>query len=209
MKIWLRIRLVVALMAVLFTATACLGRFAAFNELSRWNQQIHEDRWVNEIVFIALVIVPVYEVALLADVLIFNSVEFWSGENPINESGNRLDRHYQKTAKRGSMEIVQRFFDTGTRRSMVVDRYDTGRLAETMVLFKESGQPEYLGLVVAGNAEVSVFSIVPEPEGPILTRFRNGGSPLVTSFRESSLERMTMDIARILQTRQERVAYAH
>ena len=38
---------------------------------------------MNELVFIALHIVPVYEIAYLADVIVFNSIEFWSGSNPV------------------------------------------------------------------------------------------------------------------------------
>jgi hypothetical protein len=38
---------------------------------------------VNEVVFIALHIVPVYEVSYLADLFVINSIEFWTGENPV------------------------------------------------------------------------------------------------------------------------------
>ena len=44
-------------------------------------------KFVNEIVFLAFHIVPVYEVAYFADVLVLNSIEFWSGSNPIAQVG--------------------------------------------------------------------------------------------------------------------------
>ena len=42
---------------------------------------------VNELVFIAFHIIPVYEVAYLADVLVLNSIEFWTGSNPMADVG--------------------------------------------------------------------------------------------------------------------------
>ena len=36
--------------------------------------------------FIVFVWVPVYELATLGDALVFNSIEFWTGENPIDTS---------------------------------------------------------------------------------------------------------------------------
>jgi hypothetical protein len=34
-------------------------------------------------VFLGMVILPVYELATLADVLVLNSIEFWTGNNPV------------------------------------------------------------------------------------------------------------------------------
>ena len=52
-----------------------------------WNQGLG-NKFVNEIVFLAFHVVPVYEVAYLADVLVLNSIEFWSGSNPVAEVGS-------------------------------------------------------------------------------------------------------------------------
>lgn len=64
------------------TMTSCIGSFSLSNKLLAWNKQVG-DKVVNELVFIAFCIVPVYEVSLLADVLVINSIEFWSGSNPV------------------------------------------------------------------------------------------------------------------------------
>ncbi len=55
-------------------------------DLYHWNQGLG-NKFVNEIVFLAFHIVPVYEVAYFADVLVLNSIEFWSGSNPIAQVG--------------------------------------------------------------------------------------------------------------------------
>lgn len=63
-------------------STSCIGRFALTNKLLSWNQQI-SNKFVNELVFIAFWAIPVYEVSALADILVINSIEFWSGSNPV------------------------------------------------------------------------------------------------------------------------------
>ena len=40
----------------------------------------HRSKFVNELVFFAFWILPVYEVSGLADLLVLNSIEFWSGK---------------------------------------------------------------------------------------------------------------------------------
>jgi len=67
--------------ALAATLTSCLGPNKTFNDLNDWNDQVTENEWANEAVFIGLNIVPVYSLAYLADVVVFNSIEFWDGEN--------------------------------------------------------------------------------------------------------------------------------
>ena len=62
--------------------SSCIGSFTMTNKLLNWNKTVG-DKFVNELVFFAFWIIPVYEVAALADVLVLNSIEFWSGENPV------------------------------------------------------------------------------------------------------------------------------
>lgn len=71
--------------SVLFSS--CIGSFGLTNKLLDWNRNI-DSKFVNELVFIAFWIVPVYEISALADVLVLNSIEFWSGNNPVADVGN-------------------------------------------------------------------------------------------------------------------------
>ena len=66
---------------------SCIGSFGLFNRLNTWNQSIG-NKFVNELVLLAFNIVPVYGVAYLADVLVINSIEFWSGSNPMANVGD-------------------------------------------------------------------------------------------------------------------------
>lgn len=69
-------------LAASILCTSCIGSFSLTNKLLSWNKTI-DGKFVNELVFFAFWIVPVYEVAALADVVVLNSIEFWSGENPV------------------------------------------------------------------------------------------------------------------------------
>lgn len=83
-----RLTLVAALAlsgTILFSS--CVGSFGLFNRISSWNQTVG-NKFVNELVFLALNIVPVYGVAYMADALVINSIEFWSGSNPMANVGD-------------------------------------------------------------------------------------------------------------------------
>lgn len=70
--------------------TSCIGNFALTNKLMSWNNQIG-NKFVNELVFICFWFLPVYEVTAMADLLVLNSIEFWSGTNPIAQGKSVID----------------------------------------------------------------------------------------------------------------------
>ncbi len=78
-------------MAIVLSGTilfsSCVGSFSLFNRLCTWNQGV-SNKFVNELVFLALNIVPAYGVCYLADILVINSIEFWTGSNPMADVGN-------------------------------------------------------------------------------------------------------------------------
>lgn len=80
-----------AIAALLFSSlTSCMGKFALTRNLYAWNEQV-SNKFVNEILFVAFWILPVYEVCSLADLLVLNSIEFWSGDNPLTASVKTID----------------------------------------------------------------------------------------------------------------------
>lgn len=65
-----------------FLFSSCIGSFGLHGKLTSWNQSI-SSKFVNELVFLAFHIIPVYEIAYFADIVVINSIEFWTGSNPI------------------------------------------------------------------------------------------------------------------------------
>lgn len=72
--------------------SSCIGSFSLTSKLLSWNRQVG-NKFVNELVFFAFWILPVYEVSALADVLVLNSIEFWSGSNPVAKGKKVIDGH--------------------------------------------------------------------------------------------------------------------
>lgn len=64
------------------TFTSCIGSFSLSNKVLSWNNSV-SSKWVNELIFFAMWFIPVYEICMFADVILFNSIEFWTGNNPI------------------------------------------------------------------------------------------------------------------------------
>lgn len=74
---------VVLITASSLTLTGCFGSFSLTTKLHRWNDNVSGSKFVNELVFLGMCIIPAYELFLLGDVLIFNTIEFWGEKNPI------------------------------------------------------------------------------------------------------------------------------
>ena len=88
-KNYLTVALAIALASSMMLSS-CIGSFSLTNKLLGWNRQVG-NKFVNELVFFAFWILPVYEVSALADVLVLNSIEFWSGTNPVAHGKKVID----------------------------------------------------------------------------------------------------------------------
>ncbi len=74
------------LLACLGTAS-CLGPDHLYNSIKNWNAKLSEKDWVNEGLYLVMVIIPVYPIALFGDALVFNTIDYWSGTPTINDPG--------------------------------------------------------------------------------------------------------------------------
>lgn len=72
----------VGVVGISMLCSSCIGSFTLSNKLLSWNRSVG-DKAVNELVFFAFWVLPVYETSLLADLVVLNSIEFWSGRNPV------------------------------------------------------------------------------------------------------------------------------
>ncbi len=71
----------------------CIGNFVLTRKILNFNQHLG-NKWVNEIVFLVMVIIPVYGVCVLIDGIILNSVEFWTGSNPLAMNEGQSETKY-------------------------------------------------------------------------------------------------------------------
>lgn len=63
--------------------TGCFGGFQLVRKVYKFNREVSPDKWIRELTFLVLAIIPVYGAATFLDAVIFNSVEFWTGSNPV------------------------------------------------------------------------------------------------------------------------------
>ena len=67
-----------------FAATGCLGSYSAMHAVNRWNSHATGSKIANSVIHFGLWVIPVYPLALAGDFLIFNNVEFFTGNRMFN-----------------------------------------------------------------------------------------------------------------------------
>lgn len=87
MKMPRRLHLVVAV-AVATTTAGCMGSFALTKGLYAWNDSVTGNKIINNVIFWGLAILPVYELAVFGDVVILNTIEFWTGTKLLGEASD-------------------------------------------------------------------------------------------------------------------------
>jgi hypothetical protein len=80
--------LAISMLLILSMGTGCIGNFGLSGKVRKFNLETSQDRWGREIVFVVLYVIPVYPFAGFLDIVVFNSIEFWTGTNPINGSAS-------------------------------------------------------------------------------------------------------------------------
>ncbi len=86
-----RIVAATVLLSAMTMSTACYGPFNLTKNVYHWNSNVKgsgqvNDKWMKEIVFFGMLIIPAYMFSALLDTFIFNSMHFWTGESPIKAS---------------------------------------------------------------------------------------------------------------------------
>ena len=62
--------------------TSCIGSFSLFNKYEKWQCNMTKSKIVNGIV--GFILQPIVGgVCLFVDAIVLNTIEFWSGNNPV------------------------------------------------------------------------------------------------------------------------------
>ena len=92
---------VIAVTVGALTLSSCIGSFGLTNSVLSWNKRATDNKFVNELIFI--LISPAYAVCTVADVLVLNTIEFWTGSNPVAQ---RVGTTQEITGKDGKLYAV-------------------------------------------------------------------------------------------------------
>ena len=119
-------RVVAAIVVASFltVTTACYGPFNLTRNVYHWNSGIKgsgevNDKWMKEFVFFGMIVVPVYMFSALLDAFIFNSIQFWSGDNPVKASELESDG-LPKVARFG--DVTARWTSTSEGTAVAYER---------------------------------------------------------------------------------------
>ena len=120
---------VMAFLCIGLLASGCYGPFNLTRRLHHWNGQVG-GRWANEVTFLVFSWLQVYSLATLGDALIFNSIEFWTGNNPITPPATAdAPRVSTKTLAQGHQKVILQRVDSVDGRRMQVQIFEGDRLA--------------------------------------------------------------------------------
>ena len=78
-------KLMLGAIAMVVLLAGCKGEFRLTKNVNTWVNGF-ENEWGDELAFLGCVIFPVYSFSMLGDAIIFNSLEFWTGDNPIKST---------------------------------------------------------------------------------------------------------------------------
>jgi hypothetical protein len=87
--------------------SGCMGHMALTQRVVKWNLKATESKWGREGIFVGLFIVPVYPICALLDMIIFNSIEFWSGENSLNGKSPVVDLPMEAVRQMGFNDVYR------------------------------------------------------------------------------------------------------
>ena len=88
--------------------SSCIGSFSLTNNVLNWNKRATDNKFINELIFI--VISPAYAVCSAADLLVLNTIEFWTGDKVIANVG----KTQKVTGKDGDIRELFSFNEDGS-----------------------------------------------------------------------------------------------
>ena len=91
--------------------SSCIGSFSPFNSYAKWQRHMTDNKYVNAIV--GFILMPIVGgVCLFVDSLVLNTIEFWTGDNPMHASIGKTKqvmgsdgRYYAVTTLKDGYEI--------------------------------------------------------------------------------------------------------
>ena len=107
----LNLKVAVILLAGSCLFSSCIGSFSLFNKYAAWQRTMTSNKFVNAIVGFFLMPI-VGSVTMLVDWLVLNTIEFWSGTNPMHASIGKTKqvmgsdgRYYAVTVTKNGYEV--------------------------------------------------------------------------------------------------------
>ena len=171
-------------------SAGCFGTFQLTRKVYDMNQSIDE-KYVRSAATWVFVIVQVYTVAALLDLIVFNVIEFWSGENPV------VSAPVTKVYAQGNGKTVLTLSRDGSATVAVIERYDGEGLASTLRI-RDDGLGKVAAVETAAGGMVREISAVATSDGSV--------DVTVATAAGTGTERYAATAVRAQETRAARIA---
>ena len=178
-------RIGMGLLALSLFVSGCYGPFNLTRRLYQWNSQASNEKWGKEIIFLLLALTPVYSFATLADGIVFNSLEFWTGNNPVDPPSGKsaLPQPTTKRIARGEDAAVLTYAQTSVGPQLVIEQFHRGKPAGRLTLAQGKGR------AISSDADGNVLlTAQATPEGGVAVH--NAQGQQVASYSADQVERL-------------------
>lgn len=166
-----------ALAAVLCLG-GCYGPFNLTRRLYAWNDRTGRDKWEQEFIFLLLTWAPVYSFTLLADGILFHSLEFWTGNNPVAPPQAGLGGSGTKYLVRGGQAALLTYASTPAGASLLIEQFRRGEPVGSLRLVQRRG----VTIGTDGDGRI-LFSAASAKDGGIVI-LDGLGQPVVSYSKE-------------------------
>lgn len=174
--------------------TACFGSFPLTRKVYAFNKNVSPDKWVRELVFLAIgPLVPVYGVAGLIDVVILNSIEFWTGKE---QQIGALPASQTKTITRGDVTITQTMTMSPTERRIVLEEAVAGTFRSRTTLRQATGASVVTAHTVFADGRTETRTLTVDEAGAMTIASSTGTRRTLTAAQvEAAAARLSLPAA--------------
>ena len=158
-------RLTLAAVGVAMLGTSgCFGTFPLTRKLYNFDKSVSSDKAIRELFFLATaVLLPLYSLAALADAVIFNSMEFWTGSSGIDMAAGTAT----KVITKGDVTVTQTMTESAEGRTMVLVETKAGVFQSRTTLDQRDGAAMVTSVHERADGTVIRKTMVQEPSGSL------------------------------------------
>lgn len=147
------------LLLVCLVTTGCTGSFNLTKKVYNWHHS-NPDKWLDEGGFLVCILLPIYGISTFADAIVFNSIEFWTGENPVTASAETKTKQVKQGAAEATISLnEQKQLTIASNQAPTV----TIEKSDNMVLAKNTQGDVLYASSVNENGGLTVYDSNLEP----------------------------------------------
>ena len=175
-------RMAVVLLAAGMFMSGCYGPFLLTRKVWKFNGEVSDNKWVVELVHLVCLALPVYSIATAADGLIFNSIQFWTGSNPMEKADAQGVRATKRIVRKDSETVLKRVASADGDQ-LVIEQVAAGRPTITL-RFQRQGD----GMVAVNGDGAVLYSARTRPDGTVVVADARGQQ--VASYSGDQTQRL-------------------